>query len=50
MTALAMDVRELSFDEVEDVAGGPIVDRASIADEVRDIADFVRGLIDGFKD
>ncbi|WP_426027183.1 hypothetical protein [Brevundimonas sp. TWP2-3-4b2] len=24
MTALAMDVRELTFDEVEDVAGGPI--------------------------
>jgi len=25
MTALAMDVRELSFDEIEGVAGGPII-------------------------
>lgn len=52
MTAFNADVRELSSDEVSSVHGGDCVNdgERTIGDDVRDIADFIKGLIKGFSD
>ena len=64
MTVFAMDVRELSFEEVDFVYGGgkkpapkPAPkgdeaggDNADFADQLRDVADFIVGFIEGWKE
>ena len=59
METLAIGVRELTFDEVTYVSGGANSSGSngetcspgnSFADNVRDVADFIKGMIKGFSD
>lgn len=63
MTAVAMSMRELNFEELDLVFGGGKGSKpksgggssaggenADLADQIRDIADFISGFIDGWKE